>query len=203
MRPKKKMIFELTEFGKQRQALRLDKLIKSKPRDFFSRYNITKKDICKMSDVDKVYMKNLEDKYKENQLVAEQCFELVPERSKFKYNINTAQFNFILNILNKWLFVDQVNLETFTNALNCKPLESSIKVKNNRLLTYTFDQLEKANFIAYNWQDVIDCNKIFCSRNGKVLNKYDLANAKKDCVIWGDPRNSDKIDVVIKAIKHL
>ena len=191
MRPKKKKNFELTEYGKQRQVI-------------FNRRGVdVLKEFSKLSDSDKVKYQNIADQYKEQELERERSFKLVPEKSKFKNKLKTAQIKMILDMLNVWLFVDEVNVETFTNALNCKPLENSIKVKNNRLLAYTFDQLEKANFIAYNWQDVIDCNKIFCSKNGKTLNKYDLANAKKEYVIMGNPINSDKIDGVIRAIIHL
>jgi len=163
MYPQKKQKFEITEYGKKQQILDsqgLKKIIED-----------MELHPEKWEEIERLRKQTEDFLQKQHDL----CY--APVKPSFQHKFKTGQLEKLFVLFNKWIFIDFVKLSTFTNLLDCKLLEGSLKVKNNRLLAYTFDQLSREGYFASNWQYVIENNELFCSSKGKILKARDLSAA--------------------------
>lgn len=118
----------------------------------------------------------------------------------FDSKLNAEQIKAIVPYLNlAGLFENPIDEPTLMNLFNGS-LESPLKLNNNRLLAYFFNELKEKKMITKNWQTAAERTNSFLSSSGKAIVKTDLAQALKESNCNGNPKNSEHID---KAISQL
>lgn len=131
------------------------------------------------------------------------------ERNEFDCNLTSSQIEVLTDLFNSHILMYQTIGEQDMRNLFYNPYqyEKSLQVKSNRLLIYLFVHLHKRNFIASDWQNIIDKYNLFSSPNGKHISRKDISRAKAS-FMGGDihlnpyPKGYEYVDDVMKKISH-
>ena len=97
------------------------------------------------------------------------------------------------------LIASGTTLEQFTAIFTGQPTKNIKPIKwlnSNRLLAYFLD----CAFSGQNWQSIAGNGKLFHNKT-KSLTANDLSVAKKGYVDFGQPKDYEKIDLILKTIK--
>lgn len=118
----------------------------------------------------------------------------------FDSKLNTEQIRILVPLLNDAeLFKNPIDETILMNLFNGS-LEKPLKLNNNRLLAYFFNELKEKRMITRNWQAAAEKTKSFISSDDKEIISNDLSKALSELKENGNPKNSTHID---KAIKQL
>lgn len=130
------------------------------------------------------------------------------ERNEFECNFTDMQIQVLTTLLNAHI-LNQTVSEQDVKILFYNPcqLKKSLRVTSNRLLIYLFAHLSERNFIASDWQNIIDKYKLFASSRGKILSRKDISRAKATFMGGEEqlnpyPKGYEYVDEVIKMISH-
>lgn len=97
------------------------------------------------------------------------------------------------------LIASDTTLEQFTAIFTGHPIKNIKPIKwlnSNRLLAYFLD----CAFSGQAWQSIAGNGKLFHNKT-KCLTANDLSVAKKGYVDYGQPKDYEKIDLILKTIK--
>ena len=97
------------------------------------------------------------------------------------------------------LIASDTTLEQFTAIFTGQPIKNIKPIKwlnSNRLLAYFLD----CAFSGQAWQSIAGNGKLFHNKT-KSLTANDLSVAKKGYVDFGQPKDYEKIDLILKTIK--
>jgi hypothetical protein len=97
------------------------------------------------------------------------------------------------------LIASDTTLEEFTFIFTGQPIKNIKPIKwlnSNRLLAYFLD----CAFSGQAWQSIAGNGKLFHNKT-KCLTANDLSVAKKGYVDYGQPKDYEKIDLILKTIK--
>ena len=131
------------------------------------------------------------------------------ERNEFDCNLTDSQIEVLTNLFNSQMLLCQtVNEQDIKNLFyNPYHLEKPLQVKSNRLLIYLFVHLHRSNFIASDWQNIIDKYNLFLSPKGKHITRKDISRAKalfmgEEAPLNPYPKGYEYVDEAIKKISH-
>jgi len=104
-----------------------------------------------------------------------------------------------LMIIQYKLIASETTIEQFTAIFTGQPTDNIKPIKwlnSNRLLAYFLD----CAFSGQTWQSIAGNGKLFYNKT-KCLTANDLSVAKKGYVDYGQPKDYEKIDLILKTIK--
>ena len=131
------------------------------------------------------------------------------ERNEFDCNLTDAQIEILTNLFNSQILMCQTASVREIKNLFYNPYHfgKPLQVKSNRLLIYLFVNLCQNNFIASDWQNIIDKYNLFLSPKGKHITRKDISRAKAT-FMGGEiplnpyPKGYEDVDEAIQMISH-
>lgn len=131
------------------------------------------------------------------------------ERNEFDCNLTDAQIEILTNLFNSQILMCQTASVREIKNLFYNPyhIGKPLQVKSNRLLIYLFVNLCRNNFIASDWQNIIDKYNLFLSPKGKHITRKDISRAKATFMGGETPLNPypkgyEDVDKAIQMISH-
>lgn len=131
------------------------------------------------------------------------------ERNEFDCNLTDSQIEVLTYLFNSQILMCQTASEQDIKNLFYNPSHfgKPLQVKSNRLLIYLFVHLYLHNFIASDWQNIIDKYNLFLSPKGKHITRKDISRAKAFFMGGEEPVNPypkgyEYVDDAIKMISH-
>lgn len=131
------------------------------------------------------------------------------ERNEFDCNLTDAQIEILTNLFNSQILMCQTASVRDIKNLFYNPYHfgKPLQVKSNRLLIYLFVNLCRKNFIASDWQNIIDKYNLFLSPKGKHITRKDISRAKATFMGGETPLNPypkgyEDVDKAIQMISH-
>lgn len=97
----------------------------------------------------------------------------------FGYNFTENQIGVLTNIFNLYISAMpfQITTKQMETILNTQEYIGFIRVKNNRVLSFLFNELATQGMVCNNWQEVIEKNGLFKSKTGNTLTAKSLSVA--------------------------
>lgn len=131
------------------------------------------------------------------------------ERTEFDCSLTDSQIEVLTYLFNSQILMCQTVSEQDIRNLFYNPchLGKPLQVKSNRLLIYLFVHLHRNNFIASDWQNIIDKYNLFLSPKGKHITRKDISRAKAlfmggEAPLNPYPKGYEYVDVAMKKISH-
>jgi hypothetical protein len=149
--------------------------------------------------------KDIHNEFFDNEMLyLELCKDLPIVNSSFNSKMNEEQIALLYNFLYPNYIKTELNDFESIFSAEIKPQPQPIKwEKSNRLLAYFFFALNQRNFIeTKEWQSIIEKNKLFLNKKGKLLNAGDIATALHE-IQDSKPIGSNSIDEFLKKIETL
>ena len=100
-------------------------------------------------------------------------------QTPFCYTFSEKQINILTDVFNRYISAMpfQITVQQIETIFNTQEYIGFIRVKNNRVLAFLFNELATGGLICNNWQEVIEKNGLFKSRTGNTLTAKSLSVA--------------------------
>ena len=97
----------------------------------------------------------------------------------FGYNFTKEQIGALTHIFNLYISAlpFQITAKQIEAIFNTHEYIGFIRVKNNRVLAFLFNELATQGFVCSNWQEIIEKNGLFKSKIGNTLTAKSLSVA--------------------------
>lgn len=97
----------------------------------------------------------------------------------FGYTFSKEQLNVIMDVFNSYISAlpFKITIKQIETIFNTQEYIGFIKVKNNRVLAFLFNELAIRGMVCNNWQEIIEKNGLFKSKTGNTLTAKSLSVA--------------------------
>lgn len=144
-----------------------------------------KKELPKLNDVYEKH-KNFVDCIELSNQIGISIFDMIKygiiERktpTPFCYTFSEKQINILTDVFNRYISAMpfQITVQQIETIFNTQEYIGFIRVKNNRVLAFLFNELATQGMVCNNWQEVIEKNGLFKSKTGNTLTAKSLSVA--------------------------
>ena len=144
-----------------------------------------KKELPKLNDVYEKH-KNFVDCIELSNQIGISIFDMIKygiierkTQTPFCYTFSEKQITILTDVFNRYISAMpfQITVQQIETIFNTQEYIGFIRVKNNRVLAFLFNELATGGLICNNWQEVIEKNGLFKSRTGNTLTAKSLSVA--------------------------
>ena len=144
-----------------------------------------KKELPKLNDVYEKH-KNFVDCIELSNQIGISIFDMIKygiierkTQTPFCYTFSEKQINILTDVFNRYISAMpfQITVQQIETIFNTQEYIGFIRVKNNRVLAFLFNELATQGMVCNNWQEVIEKNGLFKSKTGNTLTAKSLSVA--------------------------